>query len=57
MKTIINQVTYTNSILLIKIIYFTAHNTTILHASTSTINCLQYFYNFTTFNKILTYNI
>jgi hypothetical protein len=53
MKTIINQVTYTNSILLIKIIYFTAHNTTILHASTSTINTVyKNFYNFrTTFNK------
>jgi hypothetical protein len=29
-------------------------NTTILHASTSTINCLQYFYNnYTTVNKDL----
>ena len=57
----VNNNTYTNSILLNKIVYFTAFNTTIPHASTSAIYYLQYFYNFTTFNesfyKILTYNI
>jgi hypothetical protein len=53
--------TDTNSILHNKIVYFTAFNTTIPHATTSAIYYLQYFYNFTTFNesfyKILTYNI
>jgi hypothetical protein len=51
-----------------QVVHFAPHrhisyalNTTILHASTSTISYLQYFYNYITFNetfnKILTYNI
>jgi hypothetical protein len=61
MITVNNQYIYTNSILLNKIVYFTAFNYTIPHASTSAIYHQQYFYNFITFNeslyKILTYNI